>query len=184
MLNPVSPTLLVTETPAMWSCVPAPAYARWLLRWGVGFTVSLGVAFPAGVWLMFGATLLVGFGVALMVGGWLLVGVLGYAVHRLWRDRATPLVADAERVTLSYGPALLCRLEEVREIAFQEDPSGDDVSYSLVVFLTCGRSIQLPAWFTALSGSEAQAVCQSFGRFAARVRWGEPHEAEAASRMP
>jgi len=173
-LDSVRPRLVITETEVTWTCLANPAYARWAMGWGVGFIVVAGGAFSTFAWLLVSVTPLMGLGVAAMILVWLLLGILGSALFFVWRSRETPPVADGPKGTLSYGRALLCRLDEIREMAPRDDKSVDEPSFSLIVCLKDGRSVVLPWSFVALPLDEAQSACASFGSFLGRTRGREP----------
>lgn len=169
MLEPPEPRLVITQTQSSWSCLPHPATVRWFVGWFGGFGVFGVVVFSCGIWFSFSGTLLLGVSVAAISCGGALFGIMGYMVHEAWRERKTPLVADAQQGILSFGPKELCRLDEISAIVPQENDGTEEPSFSLVVHLKDGRTIDLPSWFIVLPHGEALSVCASFSQFVGRT---------------
>ncbi len=162
------PAFDISQTPGMWICVPHPLRVRKYLTW-LGATAAMIVAlFCVTLWIVFALQAANPVVIAVLSGLTLCCLIpLGRVFAGYWRERRLALRVDRAADEFALGASRLCGLDQIKQIAVDEEPGTGAQAFTLSLLLDDRRTLELPVWFRSLTKPQAEALRDSLAEFLA-----------------
>ncbi len=78
---------------------------------------------------------------------WLFTSILGFGYWLIWKHCKTALTLNNSTGMITYGENLVCRIDEIVSTEVREIDADRTTYYELILHLTSGNLLQLPAAF-------------------------------------